>query len=281
MRFGKYECDAVILDSFLLDGGAMFGAVPKPLWEQKIPADSANRIPMKARSLLIRGNGRVVLVDTGIGDKLSGKLKSIYAVEPAGDSMDARLALFGLKSPDVTDVILTHLHFDHCGGSTKIDNGIPVPAFSNATYHVQKSQWDFAFNPSIRDKGSYMAENYQPLLDHKQLNLIDGETDRLFDGIRIIITHGHTPAMQHPLVMGDTSSLFFCADLIPTSAHLPLAWNMSYDNHPLTLMDEKAEIFQQALAGNWIFFFAHDPVISAATLKPKGQGVQVDQSVAL
>ncbi|MCU0599282.1 MAG: MBL fold metallo-hydrolase [Desulfobacterales bacterium] len=281
MRFGKYECVAVILDSFLLDGGAMFGVVPKPLWEQKIPADGANRIPMKARSLLIRGNGRVIVVDTGIGDKLSQKFKSIYAIEPGGDSMDDRLARFGIRSEDITDVILSHLHFDHCGGSTRNEKERPVPAFPNAVYHLQKGQWDFALNPSIRDRSSYMAENYQPLLDHKQLNLIDGGTDTLFDGIRIIVTHGHTPAMQHPLVTGENSSLFFCADLIPTSAHLPLAWTMSYDNHPLTLMEEKAGICSHALVEDWILFFAHDPLIAGARIRQKGQGVVVDQAVAL
>jgi glyoxylase-like metal-dependent hydrolase (beta-lactamase superfamily II) len=275
MRFGKYECAAVVLDSFFLDGGAMFGAVPKPLWEPKI------RIPMKARSLLIRGNGRVILVDTGIGDKLPDKFKSIYAVEPAADSMDARLAPLGVRSEDVTDVIVSHLHFDHCGGSTKIENGCIAPTFPNAVYHLQKRQWEFAFNPPIRDKSSYILDNYQPLMDHQQLNLIDGDTDRLFDGIRIIVTHGHTPAMQHPLVDGESISLFFCADLIPTSAHLPLTWIMSYDNHPLTLMDEKAEIYRRALAGNWIFFFAHDPILPAARIKPKGQGVAVDRMAAL
>jgi len=281
MQFGKYECAAVVLDSFLLDGGAMFGVVPKPLWEQKIPADAANRIPMKARSLLISGNGRVILVDTGIGDKLSAKFNSIYGVEPAADSMDARLAKVGILSEDVTDVVLTHLHFDHCGGSTTNTHKSPVPTFPNAVYHLQKRQWDFALSPSIRDKSSYMGENYQPLLDHKQLNLIDGDTNSLFDGIRIIVTNGHTPAMQHPLVVGETSSLFFCADLIPTSAHLPLTWNMSYDNHPLTLMDEKADISRRALVEDWIFFFAHDPLISAARVKPKGRGVVLGQPVAL
>lgn len=281
MRFGKYDCATADLDTFLLDGGAMFGVVPKTLWEKKIPADSKNRIPMKARSLVIRGNGRVILVDTGIGDKLSEKFKSIYSVAPAADSMDARLSLLGISADDVTDVIITHLHFDHCGGSTKVQNGSFVPTFPNAVFHLQKRQWEFALAPSMRDRSSYLEENYLPLYEQKRLNLIDGETDTLFDGIRIIVTEGHTPAMQHPLVIGDSSSLFFCADLIPTAAHIPLAWHMSYDNFPLTLIDEKTAIINQTLKENWIFCFAHDPKIPAATIRQKGEGAVVDQVVAL
>ncbi|MDA3898224.1 MAG: MBL fold metallo-hydrolase [Desulfobacteraceae bacterium] len=281
MRFGSYDCFTLEMDSFLLDGGAMFGVVPKNLWEKKIPADAMNRIPMQARSLIIRGNGKVILVDTGIGDKLSDKFKKIYDIQTSVSSMAARLEPFELTVEDITDVILTHLHFDHVGGSTAIVDGQVVATFPNAVYHVQAAQWELACNPSVRDRSSYIPDNFMPLLEQKVLNLVKGPAIDFFDGIDLIVTDGHTQGQHHPLIKGDTTSLFYCADLIPTSAHIPTAWHMGYDNYPLNLMDEKGVILSRAIEENWILCFEHDPVVAAASVREEKGRVVIDQVIEL
>ncbi len=280
MQCGKYDCFSVELDSFYLDGGAMFGVVPKVLWEKKIPADRENRIPMKSRSLVIRGEGRVILVDTGIGDKLSDKMKKIYAIQTPAGSMAERLAPYGLGVKDITDVVLTHLHFDHCGGSTLYAGDRAVPAFPNAMYYVQQEQWDLAANPSARDRSSYLPENYMPLLEKGVLKILDGP-EAVFDGIDLIITHGHTRGQQHVLVNGKDTAIFFCADLIPTAAHVPTAWNMGYDNEPLAIMAEKDAILARAVEENWILCFEHDPVVAAARVHREKGRVVVGEPVAV
>jgi glyoxylase-like metal-dependent hydrolase (beta-lactamase superfamily II) len=281
MRFGSYDCFTLEMDSFLLDGGTMFGVVPKNLWEKKIPADIANRIPMLARSLVIRGNGKTILVDTGIGDKLPDKFKKIYDIQTSVSSMAERLFPFGLTVDDITDVILTHLHFDHAGGSTTIANGNVVATFPNAVYHVQQAQWELACNPSVRDRSSYIRDNFMPLLEQNVLNLVKGASDEFFEGIDLIVTDGHTQGQHHPLIKGDEKSLFFCADLIPTSVHIPIAWHMGYDNHPLNIMDEKDAILSRALSENWILCFEHDPVIAAASIREEKGRVVIDRIVDL
>jgi len=281
MQFGDYDCSTVVMDSFLLDGGAMFGVVPKSLWEKAIPADPENRIPMTSRSLVIRGRGRVILVDNGVGDKLPDKFKKIYGIAVSVLSMNERLAPLNLSTADITDVILTHLHFDHAGGSTTLSGGKLVPAFPNAAYHVQKSQWDVACHPSLRDRSSYIPANFLPLLEHKVLHLVDGPVVDFFEGIDLIMTNGHTAGQQHPLIAGPDRSLFFCADLIPTSAHLPIPWHMAYDNHPIGIMDEKAGLLNRAAAENWILCFEHDPVTAAASIRKDNQKIVMDQAVVL
>ncbi len=281
MRFGSYDCFTVVMDSFLLDGGAMFGVVPKNLWGKKIPADDSNRIPMLARSLIIRGNDKVILVDTGIGDKLPDKLRKIYDIQTPVCTMADRLAPSGLTVNDVTHVVLTHLHFDHAGGSTSMIDGKILPTFPNATYYIQQAQWELALNPSIRDRSSYIPDNFMPLLEEGVLNIVNGPVDDFFDGIDLIVTDGHSEGQQHLLVKGEQTSLFFCADLIPTSAHIPTAWHMSYDNHPLNIMDEKDQLLSRAIAEHWILCFEHDPVVSAASVREvKGRTV-MDRAVDL
>lgn len=281
MQFGNYECFTLVMDSFLLDGGAMFGVVPKVLWEKEIPADAANRIPMRARSLVIRGNGRIVLVDTGIGDKLSEKLIKIYDVQTAVHSMEDRLAPLNLKVDDITDVVLTHLHFDHAGGSTIISKGKVVPTFPNAVYHIQQTQWDLACHPSVRDRSSYMPENFMPLQEQGVLHIVNGPRNDFFEGIDLVVTDGHTRGQQHPLIKGASTSLFFCADLIPTSAHIPTAWHMGYDNEPIAIMDEKEAVLDRAIQENWILCFEHDPVVPAASVRKDKNRVVVDEVIRL
>lgn len=281
MRFGSYDCFTLVMDSFLLDGGAMFGVVPKNLWEKKIPADDANRIPMHSRSLIIRGKDRVILVDTGIGDKLPEKFKQIYAIQTTFTSMAERLMPFDLRVEDITDVILSHLHFDHAGGSTGIVAGNVMPTFPNAIYHVQQAQWDLACNPSVRDRSSYIPDNFMPLLEQNVVNIVNGPAEEFFEGIDLIVTDGHSQGQQHPLVKGEHSSLFFCADLIPTSAHIPTAWHMGYDNNPLNIMDEKDAILARALAEKWVLCFEHDPVAAAASVREEKGRVVLDKIVDL
>jgi glyoxylase-like metal-dependent hydrolase (beta-lactamase superfamily II) len=280
MKFGDYECSSVDLGDFVLDGGAMFGVVPKTLWEKKIPADSGNLIPMKARSLLIRGNGRNILVDTGPGGKLSDKMKKIYGINQNSTDINSILSKYGLTSNDITDVIITHLHFDHTGGSTELKSGRILPAFPEARYFIQKEQFEAAINPGPGDTSSYTKDDFLPLEKSGVLTILDGP-DTLFPGIELIITHGHTPAQQHPLVKGKEASLFFCADLVPTSAHIPLAWHMAYDNYPLTIMKEKEALLGKAAKENWILLFEHDPFIAAATLIYDKKNIVLDSTISI
>lgn len=280
MKFGEYECSAIELGSFFLDGGAMFGVVPKILWEKKIPSDDNNLIPMKARSLLIRGKGRNILVDTGPGNKLSEKMKKQYGIDDG--SIDANLSLskHGLTCNDITDVIITHLHFDHAGGSTIIEKGSAVPAFQKAKYYIQKTQYETATNPGPGETSSYTKKDFVPLEESGVLKMLDGSC--LFsDGIELLVTNGHTKGQQHPLIRGKSDSLFFCADLIPTSAHIPVSWHMAYDNYPLTIMREKEEILSRALKENWILFFEHDPHTAAATIRHGGRSIEPDKIIDL
>ncbi len=280
MQFGNYECFSIDMGGFWLDGGAMFGVVPKTLWDNKIPADEKNRIPMKARSLLIKGNGKNIIIDTGCGTKLDKKMKTIYQISDDPQNMDVPLEKYGITSKDITHVILSHLHFDHAGGSTCRDNGEVVPCFPNAVYYIQKNQWETACAPSFRDRSSYIHDNFIPLEEKEVLHLLSG-SQKLFDGIDIFVSDGHTMGQQHVLVKGDDNSLFFCGDLIPTSAHIPLPWHMAYDNLPLVLMEEKEKILKRALNEKWILFFEHDPVVCAATIKESKKGIEIDKVIEI
>jgi glyoxylase-like metal-dependent hydrolase (beta-lactamase superfamily II) len=280
MKFGGYECASIELGNFFLDGGAMFGVVPKILWEKKIPSDNNNLIPMKARSLLIRGKGRNILVDTGPGKKLSEKMKKQYGIVDYTTDVNVSLFKHGLTCYDITDVIITHLHFDHAGGSTIIENGNAVPAFPNAKYYIQKTQFETATNPGPGETSSYTKKDFVPLKESGVLKMLAGSC--LFsDGIEILVTNGHTKGQQHPLIKGESASLFFCADLIPTSAHIPVSWHMAYDNYPLTIIKEKEEILSRALKENWILFFEHDPYIIAATIRQGRRSMEPDEIIAL
>ncbi len=271
---GSYQVYTVETGRFGLDGGAMFGIVPKPLWKTKIAADELNRIPLKARCLLIEDGNRLILVDNGIGDKYNEKFASIYSVDNESEDLTRSLFALGFSKGDITDVILTHLHFDHCGGSTHQVNGKLEVAFKNATFHVQKSHWDWAQVSNAREKASFLPENLAPLASSGQLNLVEGRFD-LFPGIELIPVDGHTKAMQLVRVHTDSQSLLFTADLLPTHAHLLPAWNMGYDLWPLTTIDEKAKILAQAIGEKWHLFFEHDPVVSLCDVIQGSRGPEV------
>ena len=270
----SYTLHSIETGRFGLDGGAMFGIVPKPLWEKQIAADELNRIPLHARCLLLEGQGRLILIDNGIGSKYNAKFAEIYGIDDETYNLDQSLRQAGFSKDDVTDVILTHLHFDHCGGSTQLVDGVSRVAFNNATFHVQKEHWDWADANNIREKASFLPDNLKPLGESGQLNLIEGTFD-LFPGVEVIPVDGHTRAMQLVRVHDANASLLFTADLLPTHAHLSPAWNMGYDLWPMTTIEEKAALLDKAIAGNWQLFFEHDPVVGLAGVTHGQRGPEI------
>jgi glyoxylase-like metal-dependent hydrolase (beta-lactamase superfamily II) len=280
MKIGPYEINAVETGTFRLDGGAMFGVVPWVFWSKMNPPDERQRITLAARCLLIRGNGRVILVDDGNGTKWSNKLRDIYALDTARHDLLTSLKALGVSREDVTDVILTHLHFDHCGGSTIDSDGTVEPTFPRARYYVQKAQWELSQHPSEKDRASFMPEDYEPLMDRKVLELVEGE-QRLFPGIDLIVTNGHTTAQQLPKISDGKTTMLFCCDLIPTTSHVPYPYIMAYDVRPLTTLDEKKHILSRAFAEDWILFLQHDPEVPAIRLKPTERGFLAGDRVSI
>ena len=279
LEIGPYKIRAVPTGLFGLDGGAMFGTVPKVLWEKSNPADSQNRIQMEARALLLdAGPNRRVLIDCGIGgdfifkygEKLGTKFGEMYAIRSAGGeslAIAGSLKHHGLRLDDITDVILTHLHFDHAGGATTERNGKLVPTFPNAKYYIQRANLETASHPNLREKASYYAPNFQPLIDAGVLTILDGPVENLLPGISVQLTNGHTVGQQVVRVTDGKTSLLYCADLIPTSSHVRLPWVMGYDLEPLKLIDEKREVLTPAAKGDWYLFFEHDPYMDAARVE--------------
>ncbi len=271
MKIGNYDLHPIETGRFALDGGAMFGVVPKPLWSKTNPPDDRNRIELAARALLIIGNGRRILVDNGNGSKFTGKQIDIYALDTTQYELTKSLKQHGLTPADITDVLLTHLHFDHAGGSTFRENGTLIPAFPNAKYYVQKAHWDQAMNPTEKDRGSFMPDDYLPLRDHGVLEFIDGEGE-VFPQISLVILNGHTAAQQLPKISDGRKSLLYCCDLFPTTAHIPLPYIMAYDLRPLTTLEEKKDILKRAVDEEWTLFFEHDPRTVAGTVVKTDKG---------
>jgi glyoxylase-like metal-dependent hydrolase (beta-lactamase superfamily II) len=274
MQIGGYKLSSIVADEFALDGGAMFGVVPKVLWQKKIPADDNNRIPLSLRCLLIQGEGRNILVDDGAGDKYNDKLSGIYKIK-ATRSLEESLKEKGLAAADITDLILTHLHFDHAGGSTKrAGNDQIVPTFPNAKYYVQKGQLELARNPSERDDASFFPEDFEPLIKSGQLDVLKGVAD-IAKGLSVQVTFGHTDSEQHPVITDGRETLFYCGDLIPTSAHIGLPWIMAYDLRPLVTLEEKKFVLNKAADGKWWLFFEHCPFFAAARVKKTEKGFEL------
>ena len=274
MRIGPYTVESVVGGTFALDGGAMFGIVPRPLWQSANPPDERNRIELAARSLLIRGGGRRIVVETGIGDKFDDKRADIFNVRYPQGCLIEQLADRGLRREDITDVVLTHLHFDHCGGTTRRVGDELVLSFPRATHHVQRRQWEWARAPSGRDAGSFRPEDFSILADSGRLNLVDGGGE-LFDGIHVQPVEGHTPGMQLLSVLSDERGLLFCADLLPTQAHLRWPYIMAYDNQPLVTLEEKQRWLSAAADRGDIVVFGHDPSCDAAVLRREQDAVVI------
>ena len=276
MKIGKFNLHIINSGYFGLDGGAMFGIIPKPLWEKKNPADSMNRIKLATRNLLLDDGKRKILVDTGMGNKWDDKSKKIYDINQDEFSLTGQLEKTGLKHEDITDVILTHLHFDHTGGSTSRRNGKLEPAFPNAKYYVQKKNYDWAVNPSERDKGSYIKDNFVPLHEAGVLNFIEGETN-FDDEIEFILVNGHTFAQQLLKISDTSDTLLYCCDLFPTTSHIPLPYVMGYDLQPLVTVEEKKKILKKAVDEEWRLFFEHDHENALATVALTEKGYQIKE----
>lgn len=275
MKIGKYLLFDIKSGYFGLDGGAMFGIIPKPLWEKTNPADEVNRVTLATRNLLLVSDTRKILIDTGMGNKWDEKSLNIYRIN-SEFSLEQALAQKGFSPSDITDVILTHLHFDHTGGSTKIEKGIIVPTFPNAKYYVQKQNFDWAMNPSERDKGSYLKENFEPLASEGILNLL---TNTEFDdNITFEIINGHTFGQQMVKISDGINTVLYCADLLPFVSHIRLPYIMAYDLQPLVTLSEKKKFLKQALEENWILYFGHDPEFAAVTLKHTEKGITHDKT---
>ena len=275
MKIGKYKLNVITSGYLGLDGGAMFGVVPKPLWQKTNPADDKNRIKLSTTHLILESDSRKIIIDTGMGNKMDEKFRQIYDVDEKR-SMDEGLGKIGLKRDDITDVFLTHLHFDHTGGSTMIENRKVVPAFPNAKYYVQKKQYDWAINPSDKDKASYINDNYVPLLDEGVLKFISGD-EQFDDEIQFIETNGHTFGQQLIKVSDSTNTLLFCADLIPTSSHIPFPYIMGYDLQPMETLKEKTNILPKAAEENWKLFFGHDPEVAFCSVINTEKGIKADK----
>ena len=275
MEIGKYKLKIITSSYFGLDGGAMFGVVPKVLWSRTNPSDDSNRIRLSAQHLILESDSRKIIIDTGMGNKWDEKSKSIYAVDE-NNSMESALKQIRYSRDDITDVILTHLHFDHAGGSTILENGKPVPAFPNAKYYVQKRQYDQAINPSDKDRASYVKNDFIPLFEEGVLNLINDD-EQFDDEIQFIKTNGHSFGQQLIKVSDSSNTILFCADLIPTVSHIPLPYIMGYDLQPLITMEEKKKILPLAADENWKLFFGHDPEVAFCTLMNTEKGIRADK----
>jgi glyoxylase-like metal-dependent hydrolase (beta-lactamase superfamily II) len=258
MKIGKYNIQVVETGNFYLDGGAMFGVIPKALWEKSNPSDEKNRVKLAARCLLLSNEKKHVLIDTGCGDKWDEKAESIYSFDYKFNDLEKSLFNLNISPAEITDVILTHLHFDHAGGSTKIDNGKIIPTFPNAVYYVQKSNFDWANNPTEKDRASFIKENYVPLFDNGMLKFINGN-EQFDDEIEILKMDGHTFGQQLIKIYDSSNILFYSGDLFPYTAHVHVPSLPGFDLQPLITLKEKKNILQQSIEEDWELFFEHDP----------------------
>jgi glyoxylase-like metal-dependent hydrolase (beta-lactamase superfamily II) len=263
--------------NFYLDGGAMFGVVPKTLWEKKAPADELNRIRLAANSLLARAAGKTIVVETGNGTKWDPKLRNIYGI-PEGDPLRDSLACVGVATEKVDMVINTHLHFDHAGGNTRVVDGRDVPTFPNAQYVVQRAELEHAMNPTERDHASYFADRFVPVTEAGQWRLVDGDVD-IVPGISVVRIPGHNADIQAVKISGGNRTVIYVADMLPTRHHLPLAWMPGYDLYPLQTLETKRKRIAEIVEQGWIVAFGHDPDFPTATLHDRNGKIEFEPVV--
>ncbi len=265
---------------FKLDGGAMFGVVPKSIWHKLNPADENNMCSWALRCLLIEDGNRLILVDNGMGDKQDAKFFGHYYLH-GEDTLAKSLALHGFTKDDITDVVLTHLHFDHCGGSIIRVNNTLVPAFKNAIYWSNERHWKWATQPNEREKASFLQENILPIKQSGQLKFIESAAAEFPTGILIRQAFGHTDAMMLPQVNYKGRIIIYMADLLPSAGHIPLPYVMAYDMFPLTTLTEKKSFLTEAQQNNYILFFEHDPLIECCTLQMTDRGIRMNEHFKL
>lgn len=266
MKLGDLEFHVLVAGHFSLDGGAMFGVVPKTFWEKSTPPDARNRIRLAMNCLLVRAGGKTILVETGAGAKVSAKFRDIYALE--GPFLNERLQDFGLDPTEIDVVINTHLHFDHCGGNTRVEKDRIVAAYPNAKYVVQRGEFEHAKHPNERDHASYIPDNYVPVETAGKFSLLEGDR-AIAPGVELIRVPGHTANMQCVKLSGGGKTALFLADLVPTVAHLPLPWIMGYDLYPMTTLENKKKWIPEMIQEGWMALFGHDTKTQAAYLRDR------------
>lgn len=272
-RVGSVRIHAIEAGRQWLDGGAMFGVVPKPLWQKKIEADERNRIPLACRCLLVEAPEALVLVDTGIGNKEDEKFRDIYGVENAGEPtrLEDGIRSAGFEVDDVDIVLSTHLHFDHAGGNTLSDEGGSIrPSFPRARYVVQKGEFDFAHSGNERVRASYLLHNIDPVAEAGLQDFVEGEAV-VTEGVRVRPSPGHTPYHQSVLIESEGRTACFLADVCPTAVHLPLPWIMGYDLEPLVTLESKRTLWERARSEDWLLVFEHDPEVAWGRLDPASE----------
>ena len=262
--------------NFKLDGGAMFGVVPKSIWQKLVPADANNMCSWAMRCMLIEDGKKLILIDTGIGNKQSEKFYSHYYLH-GNNSLQKSLAALGFNTTDITDVFLTHLHFDHCGGAIERIGNTLAPAFKNATYWSHTAHWQWATNPNAREKASFLTDNILPIQQSGQLNFFNNNLNYFGKNFTAKIMHGHTEAMMLPTIKYKNNTIVYMADLLPAAAHIPLPYIMGYDMFPMQTLTEKTAFLQEAVANNYILFFEHDAVNECCTLQQTEKGIMVKE----
>ncbi len=266
MKLGDWNFRTFHDGRFKLDGGSMFGVVPKTMWATKHPADDLNRIDLDLRCLLVDEGDRRILVDTGMGDRWDEKMTGIFALERRPNQLIAELAEEGITRESITDVVLTHLHFDHCGGAFRDVEGNLELTFPNARHWVQKRQWDWALNPSERDRASFRSDDFNKLQEEGNLQLIDGLSE-IMPGVKVTPVSGHTPGQQLVEFHTPEAVVVFCGDLLPFLSQVHIPWIMGFDLNPLLTITEKKQFLTRATEDRYILVFEHDPVNEAATVK--------------
>jgi glyoxylase-like metal-dependent hydrolase (beta-lactamase superfamily II) len=266
LKLGSLEFHVISAGHVLLDGGAMFGVIPRPLWERKMPPDSRNRITLGMNCLLIHAGGKRILVETGVGDKLNPKLRDIYGID--GPYLMDGLRDHDLRPEDIDIVVNTHLHFDHCGGNTRFEKDKIVPAFPNARYMVQRGEFEHGMNPNERDRGSYFLENFAPIQEASMFSLLEGDGE-IVPGVEVIRAPGHNADMQCVKLTGGGKTAFCFADLVPTTTHLPLPWIMGYDLYPMLTLENKKRWIPAIAREGWLALFVHDARVPAAYLRER------------
>ncbi|MEX0994103.1 MAG: MBL fold metallo-hydrolase [Balneolaceae bacterium] len=280
---GPFEIFSIEAGHFRLDGGSMFGVVPKTLWEPKIPADDKNRIPMSMRCLLIKSNetDRLYLIDNGSGSKFNEKMTEIYQLDYSQNSLLGSLNSCAVSADELTDMVFTHLHFDHCGGTTYYENGEEIRhQFPNARYWVNRRHLETALHPNAREKASFMKDNIEPIAGSDRLTIT--EDYHIFEkGFYTIPADGHTIGQQLPVLEAEDKKIVYAADLIPTHAHIPLPWVMGFDMAPLQTLKEKETFLKKAIDENWFLFLEHDREHELITVKKENGKYSMGESLTL